>query len=85
MVARSAVVLIALLAGLAPLSAGRQPAPTRDHLVLITLDGVRTSEIFTGLDVEILRSTLGQGCEAGGPGRLQALLRTPPRRRDAKS
>ena len=60
MVARSAVVLIALLVGLTPLSAGRQPAPTRDNLVLITLDGVRTSEIFTGLDAEILRSTLGK-------------------------
>ena len=60
MVARSAVVLIALLVGLTPLSAGRQPAPTRDNLVLITLDGVRTSEIFTGLDTEILRSTLGK-------------------------
>ena len=60
MVARFAVVLMALLVGLAPLSAGRQPTPTRDNLILITLDGVRTSEIFAGLDPEVFRSTLGK-------------------------
>src|SRR5215211_3158039 len=60
MAARFIVVLIALLAGLAPGIAGRQPAATRDSLVLITLDGVRTSEIFTGLDADVFRSTLGK-------------------------
>jgi hypothetical protein len=59
MVARVSVIVVALFVGLAPLSAGRQPA-ARDNLILITLDGVRTAELFGGLDVEILRSTLGK-------------------------
>ena len=59
MVARFAVLLIAVLTTLTPVSAGRQPV-TRDHLILITLDGVRTAEIFGGLDADIMRSTLGK-------------------------
>lgn len=34
------------------------PAPSNDNLILITLDGARTEEMFGGLDVEVLRSTL---------------------------
>jgi hypothetical protein len=33
-------------------------APPDGNLILITLDGARTEEIFGGMDVEILRSTL---------------------------
>ena len=38
-------------------------ADTRPHrnVVLVTLDGVRTQEIFGGLDVDLLRSRLGKG------------------------
>ena len=32
-----------------------------DNLVLITIDGARTEEIFGGLDLEVLNSTLRQG------------------------
>ena len=60
MVARVSVIVIALLAWLAPLSARRQPAAARDKLILITLDGVRAAEMFGGLDAEILRSTLAK-------------------------
>ena len=60
MVARVIVVLVALLVGLTPVSAGRQPAAARDNLVLITLDGVRTAEIFGGLDADVFRSTLAK-------------------------
>ena len=60
MVARVAVIVLALLAWLAPLSARRQAAPARDNLILVTLDGVRAAEMFGGLDAEILRSTLGK-------------------------
>ena len=60
MVARSVVVLVALLIGLTPVSAGRQPAAARDNLVLVTLDGVRMAEIFGGLDADIFRSTLAK-------------------------
>jgi len=60
MVARFLVVLVALFAGLTPVSAGRQPTAARDNLVLITLDGVRTQEIFGGLDTEVFRSSLAK-------------------------
>src|SRR5262245_35119729 len=60
MVGRFGVLVVALLVGLTPLSAGRQPAPTRDNLVLITLDGVRTAEIFGGLDADVFGSTLAK-------------------------
>src|SRR5687767_4009538 len=60
MVARVFIVVIALVAGLAPLSAGRQAAAARDTLILITLDGVRWAEMFGGLDAGILRSTLAK-------------------------
>lgn len=32
-----------------------------DNVVLVTLDGVRTEEVFGGLDAEVLASTLGDG------------------------
>jgi hypothetical protein len=38
-------------------SFGQTPAPT-DAVVLITLDGARTQEIFGGLDTTVLKSTL---------------------------
>ena len=60
MVARFLVVLVAVFVGLTPVSAGRQPTAVRDNLVLITLDGVRTQEIFGGLDAEVFRSTLAK-------------------------
>jgi hypothetical protein len=59
MFARFTVVLVTLLVGFTSLSAGRQTA-TRDNLILITLDGVRTAEMFGGLDAGILRSTLAK-------------------------
>src|SRR5688572_9391553 len=58
MVARFSILLLALVVGLTDGSAG-QPA-SRDNVILITLDGVRAAEIFGGLDVEILRSTLAK-------------------------
>jgi len=41
---------------------GRQDAPgALDNVVLVTLDGARTEEVFGGLDVDILKSTLKEG------------------------
>lgn len=37
---------------------GLQVAPPRDAVILITLDGARTEEMFGGLDRDILQSTL---------------------------
>jgi hypothetical protein len=39
---------------------GAAQSPTGDSVVLVTLDGVRTEEMFGGLDLEILKSTLGE-------------------------
>jgi hypothetical protein len=58
MVARFSIALLALVVALADGSAG-QPAG-RDNVILITLDGVRTSEIFGGLDAGIMKSTLAK-------------------------
>ena len=48
-----------LVAPASSVSVARQAAPDRpatEHAILITLDGVRTEEIFGGLDLEVLRS-----------------------------
>jgi hypothetical protein len=49
--------LMTLIAPGAPVDA-RQPA---DRLVLITLDGARTQEIFGGLDLDVLKSAVRDG------------------------
>jgi hypothetical protein len=41
-------------------AAAQTPPSAGDNLILITLDGARTEEIFGGLDVNILRSTLSE-------------------------
>jgi hypothetical protein len=46
------------LATLAESSAVTQPAEPGDAVVLVTLDGARVEEIFGGLDLAILKSTL---------------------------
>jgi hypothetical protein len=47
----------------AALMAGVRQAPpaSTDNLVLVTLDGARTEEIFGGLDTDVLQSTLKEG------------------------
>src|SRR5688572_15832472 len=47
----------AALAFLGPSSSAQEPA-VPDAVILITLDGARHEEVFGGLDVDILRSTL---------------------------
>jgi hypothetical protein len=50
-----------VLAGCGSAASGQPPAPAArlaENVVLVTLDGVRTQEIFSGLDVDVLRSTL---------------------------
>jgi hypothetical protein len=48
--------VICLAAALAPLPPAAQSTPSR--VILITLDGARTEEIFGGLDADVLKSTL---------------------------
>jgi hypothetical protein len=55
---RTVVLLVLALAwATAPLRP-QAPDPSRDALILITLDGARVEEMFGGLDRDILRSTL---------------------------
>ncbi len=56
--ARRILVLIPL-ALCAVTSAADAQGRTR-NVVLVTLDGVRTEEVFGGLDVDVLRSTIGE-------------------------
>jgi hypothetical protein len=48
-------VVLALALAAVPLA---QPAPAADAVVLLTLDGARHEEVFGGLDVEVLKTTL---------------------------
>jgi hypothetical protein len=56
----ASAILVVLATALA--SAARQsPAVSTDNLILVTLDGARTEEIFGGLDSAVLQSTLKDG------------------------
>src|SRR5262245_32715465 len=56
MFTRAALAFVAVVL-LGPVSSGQAPA-SPDAVVLITLDGARTQEIFGGLDAAVLKSTL---------------------------
>ena len=53
--------LVALLIAVAIVWVEAQSKNDRDNVILITLDGARVEEIFGGMDLEILRSTLRPG------------------------
>ncbi len=57
---RLAFALLAIAASAAP-RAAQQDGRTSDAVVLVTLDGARTEEIFGGLDRDVLESTLKEG------------------------
>jgi hypothetical protein len=48
-------------AGTARSGSAQLPAGTADNVVLVTLDGARGEEIFSGLDLDVLKSTLKEG------------------------
>lgn len=52
------VVVAALAALVACADTPTAPQPRGDNVILITLDGARIEEMFGGLDVDVLRSTL---------------------------
>lgn len=52
---------VVLLSPFAPLHAGQRPVASGDNVVLVTLDGARTEEVFGGLDLDVLKSTLKKG------------------------
>ncbi|MEO5822935.1 MAG: alkaline phosphatase family protein, partial [Vicinamibacteraceae bacterium] len=56
----SALVVASALA-LGELRTGGQTVDPGDAVVLVTLDGARTEEIFGGLDLDVLKSTLKEG------------------------
>ena len=57
-----AMVMVMVSVAAADRPAGvQQNAAAGDNVILVTLDGARGDEMFGGLNVEILRSTLKQG------------------------
>jgi len=60
---RLPIVALALLAltAVARTRSGQEITEPTEHIVLITLDGARGEEIFGGLDLDVLRSTLRDG------------------------
>ena len=59
MISRLAVLMTAILGAPSLITGQPQPSST-DNLILITLDGARTEEIFGGLDVDVLRSSVAK-------------------------
>src|SRR5690349_3615028 len=54
----------ALAVPLAGIGGSAQPPPQpANAVILVTLDGARTEEIFGGLDVDILRSTIAKDAD----------------------
>src|SRR5206468_6924037 len=57
-----AMVMVMVSVAAADRPAGvQQNAAAGDNVILVTLDGARGDEVFGGLNVEILRSTLKEG------------------------
>ncbi len=59
--AAAMTVALVCLAALQPIDAGQPASGGGDRVVLVTLDGARTHEIFGGLDAQVLQSTLKEG------------------------
>ena len=55
------VLMLAALAAAHPSVDAQGPSGNADNVILITLDGVRVEEMFGGLDLTILQSTLKEG------------------------
>jgi hypothetical protein len=53
-------VALAVAAGFPVSTAVPQSPPDRQNVILITLDGARTEDVFGGLDVDVLKSTMGK-------------------------
>jgi hypothetical protein len=53
-----ALLLVVGFASFAFAQAAQAPRASDDNIILVTLDGARTQEIFGGLDLEIFKSTL---------------------------
>jgi len=56
--AKAFALLFVALASFAHAQRGQTPSTSNDNIILVTLDGARTQEIFGGLDLEIFKSTL---------------------------
>jgi hypothetical protein len=58
---RWALVFACVLLRFQPAVDGQAPADSGDRVVLVTIDGARTEEMFGGLDTAVLASTLREG------------------------
>jgi hypothetical protein len=61
----------------------RQP-DTGDNVILVTLDGARTEELFGGLDLDVLRSTVREGQKAEETPAYKRFWAPTPQERRAK-
>jgi len=80
-----AIAFAVLAAGTSAILAARTQPPTAApprHVVLVTLDGVRTEEIFGGLDAVALASTTKDGTIAGTDAYQKYFADTPEARRE---
>ena len=57
---RTPVLLLLTLLAASASPATQSARRSADNLILVTLDGARTEEIFGGLDADVLRSTLAK-------------------------
>ena len=80
MIGRLALIIVVF--GLTAAGAPQETSST-DNLILITLDGARIEEVFDGLSVDILRSTLAKGAVLEShPTYLRFHAATPDERRE---
>ena len=67
------------------ISALAQPSPSStDSVILVTLDGARIEEMFGGLDVEVLRSTLAKDAQLESDATYKRFFADTPEARRAK-
>ena len=80
----SAVMLVVLFGPGARLLRSNQDAAAAGNVVLITLDGARTEEIFGGLDLDVLTSTLKEGQTLDGSAAYRRFWAASPEARRQK-
>jgi hypothetical protein len=53
--------VLAVLAGVSPAGTQRASRAAADRLIVVSIDGVRTQEMFSGLDRDLLQAGIGDG------------------------
>ena len=79
-----AMLIVCVAAGADRPAGVQQVAAAGDNVILVTLDGARGDEMFGGLNVEILRSTLKQGQRLESPAVYRRFWADTPQERREK-